>query len=175
SPSPASRQANGNRSEPATPSSGCMRSSSDGSRHKPCCPARRPRPCCSGPCSPPGRSPCERSMDGRPCRTARPIKPLTSPPDRIASSRPKTRRPISTQFETAPRQARHQAVVIDSVEKLFEIEIDHDAVALGDITLRLSHCLMGGAPRSKAVAVLGKRRVPPLLENLQHSLLNQPV
>ena len=25
--------------------------------------------------------------------------------------------------------ARHQAVVIDSVEKLFEIEIDHDVVA----------------------------------------------
>ena len=69
--------------------------------------------------------------------------------------------------------ARHQAVVIDSVEKLFEIEIDHDVVAVGDVTLRLSHCLMGGAPRSKAVAVLGKRRVPPLLENLQHSLLNR--
>src|SRR5271166_3057195 len=34
---------------------------------------------------------------------------------------------------------------------------------------------MGGAPRSKAVAVLGKRRVPPLLENLQHSLLKQSV
>jgi hypothetical protein len=34
---------------------------------------------------------------------------------------------------------------------------------------------MGGAPRSKAVAVLGKRRVPPLLENLQHGLLNQSV
>jgi hypothetical protein len=32
--------------------------------------------------------------------------------------------------------ARHQAVVIDSVEKLFEIEIDHDVVALGDVTLR---------------------------------------
>ena len=28
-------------------------------------------------------------------------------------------------------------------------------------TLRLSHRLMGGAPRSKAVTVLGKRRVPP--------------
>ena len=28
--------------------------------------------------------------------------------------------------------ARHQAVVIDSVEKLFEIEIDHDVVAVGD-------------------------------------------
>ena len=71
--------------------------------------------------------------------------------------------------------ARHQAVVIDSVEKLFEIEIDHDVVALGDVALRLGDCLMGGAHRSKAVTVLGKRRVPPLLENLQHSLLNQSV
>src|ERR1700734_1539335 len=59
--------------------------------------------------------------------------------------------------------ARHQAVVIDSVEKLFEIEIDHDVVAVGDVTLRLSPCLMGGAPRSKAVTVLGERGVPPLL------------
>jgi hypothetical protein len=28
--------------------------------------------------------------------------------------------------------ARHQAVVIDPVEKSFEIKIDHDVVALGD-------------------------------------------
>jgi hypothetical protein len=59
--------------------------------------------------------------------------------------------------------ARHQAVVIDSVEKLFEIEIDQNVVALGDVNLRLSHRLMGGAPRSKAVTVLGKRQAPPLL------------
>ena len=34
---------------------------------------------------------------------------------------------------------------------------------------------MGGASRSEAVTVLGKRRVPPLLENLQHGLLDQSV
>src|ERR1700747_1998302 len=34
---------------------------------------------------------------------------------------------------------------------------------------------MGGAPRSEAVAVPGKRRVPPLLENLQQGLLDQSV
>ena len=34
---------------------------------------------------------------------------------------------------------------------------------------------MGGASRSEAVAVLGKRRVPSLLENLQQSLLDQSV
>src|SRR6201993_2773498 len=70
---------------------------------------------------------------------------------------------------------RHQAVVIDSVEKFFEIKIDHDAVALGDISLCLGHRLVGGSPRSEAVAVLGECWVPALLENLQHGLLDQPV
>src|ERR1700757_1234753 len=70
---------------------------------------------------------------------------------------------------------RHQAVVIDSVEKFFEIKIDHDAVALGDVSLCLGHRLVGGSPRSEAVAVLGECWVPALLENLQHGLLDQPV
>jgi len=65
--------------------------------------------------------------------------------------------------------------MIDSVEELFEIKIYHNVVALGDIELRLRHDLMGEAPRSKAVAVLGERRVPPLLKNLEHGLLNQSV
>ena len=65
--------------------------------------------------------------------------------------------------------------MIDPVEEFFEIDVDHDVVAIGDVTLRLSHCLMGGAPRSEAVAVLGECRVPPLLENLQHGLLDQSV
>ena len=42
-----------------------------------------------------------------------------------------------------------------------------------------AHCELAGDSRIgvvlKAVTVLGKRRVPPLLENLQHSLLNQSV
>jgi site-specific DNA recombinase len=70
---------------------------------------------------------------------------------------------------------RHQAVVIDSVEKFFEIKINHYAVALGNVLLRLGHRLMGGASRSEAVTVLGKRRVPSFLENLQHGLLDQSV
>src|SRR5262245_65778580 len=52
------------------------------------------------------------------------------------------------------RDACHQNVVIDSVEKLFEVEIDYDVVAFGDITLRLSHGLMGGTSRTEAEAVL---------------------
>ena len=78
-------------------------------------------------------------------------------------------------FIRHPRgDTRHQAVVIDSVEEFFEIKIDH-AVALGDVSLRLGHRLVGGSPRSEAVAVLGERRVPSLLKNLQQGLLDQSV
>jgi site-specific DNA recombinase len=62
--------------------------------------------------------------------------------------------------------SRHQAVVIDSVEEFFEIEIDHDVIAVGDVTLRLSHRMMRGAPRSKAVTVLGRTSGPTALAEL---------
>src|SRR5215472_2184157 len=71
--------------------------------------------------------------------------------------------------------ARHQAVMIDPVEKFFEIKVNHDTEARSNISLRLGHRLMGGASRSEAVTVLGKRRVPLLLENLQQGLLDQSV
>jgi hypothetical protein len=71
--------------------------------------------------------------------------------------------------------ARHQAVMIDPVEKFFEIEVDHDAAAFGNVSLRLGHRLMSGTSRSEAVAMLGKRRAPLLLENLQQGLLDQSV
>src|ERR1700730_6293795 len=79
-------------------------------------------------------------------------------------------------FVGHPRgHARHQAVMIDPVEEFFEIKVNHDAVALGYVSLRLGYRLMGGASRSEAVAVLGKRRVPSLLKNLQQGLLDQSV
>src|SRR5690348_2208358 len=65
--------------------------------------------------------------------------------------------------------------MIDPVEKFFEIKVNHNAVARGNVSLRLGHRLMGGASRSEAVTVLRKRRVPPLLENLQQGLLDQSV
>src|SRR5580698_2446533 len=64
--SPGSRRANGNRSEPRTRSSDCTRSSSARSTLRPCRPAPKPPPGCSGRCSPQDRSPCARSTDGRP-------------------------------------------------------------------------------------------------------------
>src|ERR1700747_2716692 len=65
--------------------------------------------------------------------------------------------------------------MIDPVEKFLEIKVNHDAVARGNVSLRLGHRLVGGASRSEAVTVLGKRRVPLLLENLQQGLLDQSV
>jgi site-specific DNA recombinase len=70
---------------------------------------------------------------------------------------------------------RHQAIVVDPVEEFLQIDVDHIAVTFGNIALRLGHCLVGGAPRSEAVTGLGKCRVPAPLENLQQSLLDQPV
>ena len=50
-------------------------------------------------------------------------------------------------FVGYPRgDAGHQAIVINSIEKLFEVEINHDVIALGNVTLRLGHRLMGRAP-----------------------------
>ena len=46
----ASRKANGNRSARRMGSSDCMKSSSGGSRPRPCCPRRKQRPCCFGLC-----------------------------------------------------------------------------------------------------------------------------
>src|SRR4029077_9049828 len=69
----------------------------------------------------------------------------------------------------------HQFVVIDSIKELFQIEIDHPSVALRDVLLRLSHSVMRRSTRSKPVAVLGKRRVPSLLQNLHYRLLDEAI
>jgi hypothetical protein len=71
--------------------------------------------------------------------------------------------------------ARHQAVMVDSIEKFFEVKINDDVVALGYVSLRLGHGLVGRAPRSEAVTVLGERRIPLLLEDLQQGLLDQTI
>src|SRR5438552_893231 len=69
----------------------------------------------------------------------------------------------------------HQAVVIDSIKKIFQVEIHHPAVPFGDVLLRLVHRLLRAVPRSKTVAMFGERRVPALLQNLQHRLLNKAI
>jgi site-specific DNA recombinase len=69
----------------------------------------------------------------------------------------------------------HQFVMIDSIEELFQIKINHPAVACSNILLRLSHRMMCGSTRSKPIAVLGKRRVPSPLQNLHHRLLDEAI
>src|SRR6266550_3548653 len=70
---------------------------------------------------------------------------------------------------------RYQAIVIHLVEKFLQIQVHHPAAPFGDVLLRLSHRLPRAAPRSKTVAVLGERRVPALLQNLQHRLLDKSI
>ena len=69
----------------------------------------------------------------------------------------------------------HQFVVIDSIEKLLQIEIDAPAATFGDVLLRLCHRLMSRPSRPEPVAVFGKRPVPPPLQNLHHRLLDQTI
>jgi hypothetical protein len=63
----------------------------------------------------------------------------------------------------------------DSIEEFFQIEIDHPSVALRNALLRLCHGLMRRPTRSEPIAVLGERRIPSLLQNLHHRLLDKAV
>jgi hypothetical protein len=47
---------------------------------------------------------------------------------------------LSTRFVGYPRgNAGHQTIVINSVEELFEVEINDDVVTLGNVVLRSGH------------------------------------
>ena len=48
----------------------------------------------------------------------------------------------------------HQFVVINSIEKLLQIEINHPAVAFGNVPLCLRYSLMRRSSRSKTVTVI---------------------
>jgi hypothetical protein len=50
--------------------------------------------------------------------------------------------------------------VIDSVEKFFEIQVDHNVVAFGDIPLRLGYRLMGRTSRTETVAMTARPTTP---------------
>jgi hypothetical protein len=60
----------------------------------------------------------------------------------------------------------HQFVVIDSIEEFLQVEINAPVEAFGDVLLRLCHRLMSRPSRPEPVAVIGKRPVPPPLQNL---------
>src|SRR5882757_878255 len=69
----------------------------------------------------------------------------------------------------------HQLVMIDPIEEFFQIKINHPTVACSDILLRLSHGVTRGSTWSEPIAVLGECRVPLLLQNLHHRLLNKAI
>src|SRR5215831_10926129 len=70
---------------------------------------------------------------------------------------------------------RHQFVVLHSIEKFLQIEINDPTITLRDVLLRLGYSLMSRSTRSKTVTVLGERRVPSSLQNLHHRLLDESV
>ena len=73
------------------------------------------------------------------------------------------------------RHQAHQHVVIDSIEELLQVDVHDPAMARGNMLLRARHRLMGRAVRPEAEAVLGERRVPVHLQDLQHRLLDKAV
>jgi hypothetical protein len=73
------------------------------------------------------------------------------------------------------RHPRHQDVVVDSVEELLQIKIDHETLAGPHIPLRGLHRLMGVATRAKGVTRLGESGLEDRLHNLQQCLLDQSI
>src|SRR5215831_15221759 len=67
----------------------------------------------------------------------------------------------------------HQFVVLDSIEKFLQIEIDDPTITLRDVLLRLGHSLMSRSTWSKTVTVIRNGRVPLSLQNLHHRLLDK--
>src|SRR6516164_5499464 len=110
SPSPGCRAANGRAFAPPTPSNGSMKSSSAGSKPRPCCRLPRPQRCCSGHCSPRVRSPCAKSTGGRPSPRNSLTSRLTSLPDPISSPLPET---ALIKFQHKSR--RHRCLVLQVI------------------------------------------------------------
>ena len=48
----------------------------------------------------------------------------------------------------------NQGALCSVFQKFFEIKVNDDSVACGNVLLRLGHCLMGGASRPETVTVL---------------------
>src|SRR5260370_40482155 len=79
----------------------CTRSSSDGSKRRPCCRRLTLRQCCSGRCSPLDRSTCGKLTVGRRLQQSPSISQLTSLPDQVVS---KCRRSRHTKFQHKSRR-----------------------------------------------------------------------
>src|SRR5262245_29016563 len=101
-------RASGRARAPPTRSNDYTRSSSAGSKRRPCSPQQRLPPCCSGRCSPPVKSTCARSMAGRRSPQRPSIRQLTSPPETISSCRWRLRH---IEFQHKARRHRSQGCV----------------------------------------------------------------
>ena len=102
---------------PRTRSSVCTRSSSDGSKPKPC--YRRPilLRCCSGRCSPQGRSTCGKSTVGRRSPQTPSTNRLISLPDSVLS---KCRRSCHAEFQHIER--RHPRARLADISDLETVD-----------------------------------------------------
>lgn len=69
----------------------------------------------------------------------------------------------------------HQDVVIDQIEALLQVHIDHRPQAVLHVLPCAKHCIVRTASRPKAVAVLGERRIDQRLQHLQQGLVDQPI
>jgi len=65
--------------------------------------------------------------------------------------------------------------VIDPIEELLQIHIDHHPVAVLHVALGIEHRVVRTASRTKAVTVFGEGRINDALQDLQQGLLDQPI
>jgi hypothetical protein len=106
SPSRAFRKASGNRSAHRMQLNVYTKRSSGASRPRPCCPQRKPRRFCSGLCWLLVRSQCARWTVGKASTKGHPIRPSTSPHDRVTSSCWRSRQ---NQFQHKLRRQRRSS------------------------------------------------------------------
>lgn len=50
------------------------------------------------------------------------------------------------------RQLGHQVVMVDQLEELFQVDVDHDVMVMFDVVMDLLNRLPGAPARSKAEA-----------------------
>lgn len=83
-----------------------------------------------------------------------------------------TNQPENSGVLDAFLQAAHQDVVIDAVEELLEIDIDHDPASGLNVGLRMNNGFLCATPRPEAIAVGTERGINQRLQYFQQGLLN---
>jgi hypothetical protein len=86
-----------------------------------------------------------------------------------------TDNPQQASVANAPRQAGHQDIVVDLVEKFFEVKINHDVMPVRDVLLGSEQRIMRSPSRAEAEARRRETRIEPRLKDLQDRLLDQAI